>query len=525
MIDRLPTRRAFELAAALLIVSTTAASNASAQSPAAHDTASTAILIRGGTLVDGTGSAPRRADIRIKGDRILAVAPSLAPTAGERVIDATGLTVAPGFIDLHSHADRGIDRMPLAESQVRQGITTSIVGQDGGSELPVSSFFENIDQLHPAINFASMIGHGTVRAAVMGDDFHRAATPAEIATMQALVVRGMKDGAVGLSSGVEYDPGFFAKPSEIVALAKVIKPYGGVYSSHVRDEENEVFAAWREVVDLGRQAGVPVNVSHAKLASKKVWGRSAEALAMLDSAAKRGVQVSADWYPYTFWSSSIYVLIPDRNFENRHEGEVGLAEIGGAQNVMITNYRPDSTYNGHTVAEIAKMRGQDAVTTAIEMIRAAGPEIGIMATAMDERDLANFVANPRVMFSSDGSPVGAHPRAFGTFPRILGRYVREKQLLSLPEAIRKMTGATAKFLGFTDRGVVVPGKAADIVVFDAATIIDRGTMTNPSAAPVGVRYVMVNGQVVLDGGKMTGARPGRGLRRQGWKAPAAATHD
>jgi N-acyl-D-amino-acid deacylase len=479
------------------------------------------ILIRGGTLVDGTGAPARRADLRVQGDRIVAVAPSLEATANERVIDATGLTVSPGFIDLHSHADRGIERMPLAESQVRQGITTSIVGQDGSSALPVSDFLNDIDRLHPAINFASMVGHGTVRSAVLGEDYRRAATPAEIATMRALVERGMKDGAVGLSSGVEYDPGFFAKPSEIIALAKVIKPYDGVYSSHVRDEENGVLTAWQEVIALGRAAGVRVNVSHAKLASKPVWGKSPQALAMLDSAAKAGVQVSADWYPYTFWSSSMYVLIPDRNFEKRHEWEVGLDEIGGAQNVMVTSYAPDSTLEGHTVAEIAQMMGKDPVTTIIELMRAAGPNIGIMATAMDAADLARFVASPRVMFSSDGSPTGSHPRAFGTFPRILGTYVRDEQLLSLPEAIRKMTSATARFLGFTDRGVVAPGKVADIVLFDASTIADRGTMTNPSLAPVGVRYVLVNGAVVMDDGKMTGARPGRGLRRAGWRAPSS----
>lgn len=500
------------LAAALVV----AASSAAAQS-----SATASILIRGGTVIDGTGSAPRRADVRITGDRITAVAPSLTAANGERVIDATGLTVSPGFIDLHSHADRGIERMPLAESQVRQGITTSIVGQDGSSSLPVSDFLNDIDRLHPAINFATMIGHGTVRSAVMGGDYRRAATPAEIATMQALVERGMRDGAVGLSSGVEYDPGFFAKPSEIVALAKTIRPFGGVYSSHVRDEENDVLSAWREVIALGRAAGVPVNVSHAKLASKPVWGKSPQALAMLDSAARSGVKVSADWYPYDFWSSSMYVLIPDRNFENRHEWEVGLAEIGGAQNVMVTDYPPDSTVNGHTVAEIAERWGKDPVTVIIEMMRAAGPNIGIMATAMDDADLARFVASPRVMFSSDGSPTGSHPRAFGTFPRILGRYVREKKLLSLPEAIRKMTSATASFLGFTDRGVVAPGKVADIVVFDAATIADRGTKTDPRVSPVGVRYVIVNGSLVLDDGKMTGARPGRGLRRAGWKEPTA----
>jgi N-acyl-D-amino-acid deacylase len=262
---------------------------------------------------------------------------------------------------------------------------------------------------------------------------------------------------------------------------------------------------------------VPVNVSHAKLASKPVWGKSPEALKLLDDAAKSGVKVSADWYPYTFWSSSMYVLIPDRNFENRHEWEVGLDEIGGAQNVMVTGYRPDTTLEGHTVAEIAQMQGKDPVTVIIEMMRKAGPNIGIMATAMNEEDLARFVASPRVMFSSDGGLSGAHPRGYGSFPRILGVYVRDKQLLSLPEASRKMTSATANFLGLTDRGLVAPGKAADLVVFDPATIVDKGTKTHAAQSPVGIHYVLVNGQVVLDDGRMSGARPGRGLRRQNWK--------
>ena len=227
MTTRLHCARAGGVAAALLLL-TPAASACAAQASTTQAAAPASVLIRGGTLVDGSGGAPRRADVRVRGDRIIAVAPSLTAAAGERVIDATGLAVAPGFIDLHSHADRGIERMPMAESQVRQGITTSIVGQDGGSALPIADFFDDIDRLHPTINFATMIGHGTVRSAVMGGDFHRAATAAEIATMQALVDRGMKDGAVGLSSGVEYDPGFFARPSEIVALAKMIKPYGGV---------------------------------------------------------------------------------------------------------------------------------------------------------------------------------------------------------------------------------------------------------------------------------------------------------
>lgn len=503
---------------ALAALFTFAGMSLPAQSPAAS--AQGTILIRGGSLLDGTGSPARRADVRITGDRITAVAASLAPLAGERVIDATGLTVSPGFIDLHSHADRGVQTTPMAESQVRQGITTAVVGQDGGSALPIASFFEDIDRLHPGINYATMIGHGTVRSAVLGGDFHRAATPAEIVTMRALVDRGMRDGAVGLSSGVEYDPGFFAAPSEIVALARMIRPYGGVYASHVRDEENGVLDAWKEVIELGRATGVPVNVSHAKLASRPVWGKAPEALALLDAAARSGVKATADWYPYTFWSSSMYVLIPDRNFENRHEWEVGLDEIGGAQNVMVTGYRPDSTLNGKTVAEIATMMGKDPVTVIIEMLRVAGPNIGIMATAMDERDLAAFVASPRVMFSSDGGLSGAHPRGYGSFPRVLGVYVREKGLLTLPEAVRKMTSATAQFLGLTDRGTLAAGKAADVVIFDPATIADRGTKSNAAQSPVGIHYVVVNGQVVFEDGRMTGARPGRGIRRHNWKAYA-----
>ena len=496
------------------------ASVASAQNPAAAGGATT-ILIRGGSVIDGTGSVARRADVRVSSQTITAIAPTLAPLAGERVIDATGLTVSPGFIDLHSHADRGIDRMPAAESQVRQGITTAVVGQDGGSALPIASFMEETSRLRPSINFATMIGHGTVRAAVMGGDFRRAATMPEIATMQTLVDRGMKDGAVGLSSGIEYDPGFFAKPDELIALARMIKPYGGVYSSHVRDEENDVLNAWREVIALGRATGVPVNVSHVKLASKPVWGRALQSLALLDDAAKSGVKVSADWYPYTFWSSSMYVLIPTRHFEDRHQWEVGLDEIGGASNVLVTDYPPDSTLNGKTVAEIAALEQKDPVTVIIEMMRAAGPNIGIMATAMDEHDLELFAASPRVMFSSDGGLSGAHPRGYGSFPRVLGVYVREKGLLSLPEAIHKMTGQTAQLLGLTDRGTIAEGKAADLVIFDPATIVDRGTKTAAAQNPVGIRYVLVNGQVVLDDGKMSGARPGRGIRRHNWKEYAA----
>ena len=471
------------------------------------------LLIRNGILVDGSGGPERPLDVRIAGDLIAEVGASLTPRAGERVIDAAGRVVAPGFIDTHSHADRGRDEMPDAATQVRQGITTAIVGQDGGSDLPISEFLDGIDRLKPSINYATTVGHGTVRGLVMGADFKRAATPAEIETMKALVGRGMKDGALGLSSGLEYDPGFYAKPEELVELARVAASHGGYYTSHVRDEENEVFAAWSEAIDVGRKAGLPVLISHAKMASKPVWGKSAEALKLLEEANRGGVRVRADWYPYTYWQSSMYVLIPDRDFENRKKWEVGLEEIGGPQNVLVTGYRPNPAWQGKTVAEIAQAEGKDAVTTIIEMMRASGNSIGIIGTSMDEADLTRLAAHPLTFICSDGGLSGRHPRGYGAFPRVLATYVREQKALDLRRAINKMTAAPAAYLGVAGRGRIAPQQKADIVIFDAAAVQDRGTKSDPAQPPVGIHYVIVNGQVVLDDGKMTDARPGRAIRR------------
>ena len=479
----------------------------------AQTTAPPRLLIRNGIVIDGTGGPERRVDVRISGDEIAEVGATLTPRAGERVIDAAGLVVAPGFIDTHSHADRGIEGTPDAASQVRQGITTAVVGQDGGSGLPVSQFLDGIDRLKPAINFATTVGHGTVRQVVMGADFKRAAAAAEIDTMKVLVDRAMKDGALGLSSGLEYDPGFYAKPEELIELAKVASTHGGYYTSHVRDEENEVFAAWGEAIDVGRKAGLRVLISHAKLASKPVWGRAAEAVKLLEDANRSGVRVRADWYPYTYWQSSMYVLIPDRDFENRRQWQVGLDEIGGPENVLVTSYAPHPAWNGKTVAEIAESQGKDAVTAIIEMMRASGNSVGIIGTSMDDRDLTTLAAHPLTFICSDGTLSGRHPRGYGAFPRVLAMYVRDQKALALRAAINKMTGAPAAYLGLTGRGVVARGAKADVVIFDPATIQDRGTKTDPAQPPVGVRHVIVNGQIVLDDQTMTAARPGRAIRR------------
>ncbi|MBE3112325.1 MAG: D-aminoacylase, partial [Acidobacteria bacterium] len=463
---RIPLVLAFGLCSSLL-----AALAAQAPQPAPFSP----LLIRGGQVIDGTGTPAVRVDVRTSGDVIVEIGAGLQPREGDRVIDATGKVVAPGFIDIHTHVDRGITSDPGAESQLRQGLTTIVGGNCGGSELPVADFLESVDETHTALNIATLVGHGTVRGLVMGGDYRRPATPAEIETMKVLVDRAMRDGAVGLSSGLEYDPGRYAKPEEVVALASVVTRHGGYYASHVRDEEREVFSAWREAIDVGRKTGVPVEISHIKLAVKPMWGKAAEGLRILEDARREGIRVMADWYPYTYWHSSIYVVISDPNLENRSAWEEGLADIGGAESLLVTSYRPDPSLEFKTVAEIARMWRKDAVTTVVEMIRAAGPGIGVNGTSMDEADLATFLAHPQVLIGSDGSLGGSHTRSYNAFPRVLARYVREKHVIPLPEAIAKMTGRPAAQIGLTDRGVLAPGKKADLVVLDPAAIEDRGT--------------------------------------------------
>jgi N-acyl-D-amino-acid deacylase len=464
-----------------------------------------AVLIRGGTVFDGTGARGRRADVRIEGDRIVAVGRRLKPRPEDHVVDAKGLAVAPGFIDLHNHADRQIFEMPEAVTQVAQGITTVLVGVDGGGALPVADFLDRLERQPAALNVGTMVGHGAVRTRVMGDDYRRAARPDEVAAMTALVVRGMEDGAFGLSSGLEYDPGFYSSTDELVALAAAAGARGGFYASHIRNEADDVMKSLAEVVEIGRRARLPVHVSHIKLGSVAVWGRAEEALEILRAA--RELDVSADWYPYSFWSSTTYVLMPGgRDWENRVGWAKGLADVGGAGNVLITDFPPDASYGGRTLAEVAARQGRDPVDVLMDIVRRGNASI--LCTSMQEADLEAFLRDPLVMIGSDGGIKIAHPRGAGAYPRVLGRYVRERRVVPLEAAIHKMTGQPALRLGLRDRGLLAPRMKADLVVFDPARVIDRSTATEPQAPPEGIAHVFVNGQAVIEDGQPTRARPG-----------------
>ena len=452
-------------------------------------------LIDGGTLIDGTGKAGRKADIRIQGSRIIEIG-SLKPRKGEKVLNAEGMVVAPGFIDAHSHADFGIKDDPKALSQVTQGITTAVVGQDGIWEKPVKEYLAELKKTSQSINFVAFSGHGGLRAYIMGKDYKRKATAAEIKKMKALLEADMKGGAIGVSSGLEYDPGYYSDTNELIELAKVAAKYKGMYISHVRDEADKTFEAFQELADISKKAGLHAQISHIKLGSFAVWGKTAKVDAL---CKKHGL--TCDVYPYQFWQSGPSALTPSRDWEDKKIWVKAFSDVGGPQNVRLTNYSPDASWVGKTIAKIAEETGRDPVDIIQEIMRKTGDSearASVAVTAMSEGDLAHFIKSPWIMFSSDGAIGGSHPRGAGTFPRILGYFVREKKLISLPEAIRKMTSLPAATFKLKDRGQIKKGLLADIVVFDPKTIKDNATAENPTAISTGMKFVMIDGVLRYD---------------------------
>lgn len=470
------------------------------------------VLITNAIIVDGTGAPGRRGAVRITRGGIAAVG-ALEPAPGDRVIDAKGRTLAPGFIDTHSHHDRGLAEAPDALAVVSQGITTIVAGQDGSSFFPLARWDQRHTWQPPAVNVASYIGHGTLRRQVMQDDYKRKATAAEVSAMEQLARREMESGALGLSTGLEYDPGIYSDRGEVLSIAKVVADAGGRYISHVRSEDRKFFDAIEEVIAIGKATGMPVQVSHIKLAMKGLWGQTDKLLRMLDGARADGVRLTADIYPYTYWRSGMTVLFPERDFTSRAEAEFILRELVPPDGLLIVS--SDTTdHVGKTLARIAAQRKTDPATTMMALIaenKQQGP--GIVATAMDEKDVERLLQWPHANICSDGTMTGGHPRGFGAFPRVLGRYVRERGVLTLPEAIRKMTSLAAANVGIRNRGTIAPGHYADLVLFDPATVIDRATTTDAKAVSTGIQTVWVNGEIVFDKGSTTGARPGRVLQR------------
>lgn len=472
------------------------------------------IVILGATLIDGSGRAPiKDSVVVIRGDSVIAAGRrnQVKVPRDARVIDARGMVVAPGFIDAHNHSDRGFATDPSAASQVSQGITTVVIGQDGGSAFPIGEYLAGLDKNPIALNVLTFVGHATVRSRVMGEDTNRHATPAEVERMKQLVEQAMRDGAIGLSSGLEYETGKPASTDEIIALAHVASAFDGIYISHIRDEADKTFEALNEAIQIGREARLPVQISHIKLGSVAVWGRAGEAVALINRARSRGQDVTADCYPYDAWSSTIRVLIPSGRHDDPADVARGLADVGGPANITIVSCPAHPDYEFKNMEEISRREGITPVELYMKIVRDGGA--GVVCHSMKDSDISTFYRQPWVMVSSDGGIGSRHPRGAGTYPRVLGRYVRELRWLTLPEAIRKMTSLPAQRFKLKDRGLIRAGSKADLVVFDPKTVIDRATFQEPQLTAEGVQRVFVNGVEVWSDGKVTGERPGRALRR------------
>lgn len=510
------------------------------------------LVIRNGLVLDGTGGPAFEADIGIRGDTIAAVG-RIAAEQGGATLDAKGLALSPGFIDIHTHSDGGIFETPTAESRVYQGITTEVTGNCGSCEAPLlkaadtrpnwatmAEYLEALETLKPSLNHAALMGQGTLRREIAGRE-DRALTAAELATVLRLTEEGMADGAFGLSTGLEYIPGRYTPTDEIVAMARVVARYGGFYASHIRNEEATLLEAVDECFDIGRSSGVRVQLSHLKACGRPNWRKQRAALDLLEQARRAGLDAWADAYPYTAYSTTLTIFLDRWALEgNRDEMVARLkdpsqrarirkellprvaSDPGGYDLIVIASLgtAANQRFVGKSIAAAAAEWGIEAPDALLRFLEEERGGVSFIGHAMSPENVETVLAHPLVMFGSDGSSQGydehdsrPHPRSFGAAPRLLGHYARDRKLFDLPTAVKKMTGMPAQQIGLADRGRIARGKKADLVLFDPKTIADGATFDEPRKRPTGIPHVLVNGVFVVKDDAHTGARPGRALRR------------
>ena len=501
------------------------------------------IVIGNGKIVDGSGNPWYEADIGIKGDRIVHIG-DLKSYDATKFIDAEGFIVSPGFIDPHTHAIRGVFDVPNVESSLLQGVTTLTEGNDGTSPFPIDKHFQKIMDKKISPNWGVFVGHGTIRTKVVGSE-DREPTPDELDQMKNLVRQAMEQGALGLSTGLYYVPGSFASTEEVIELSKVASEHGGIYISHMREEASKIIDSVKETILIGEKGEIPVQITHHKVIGAKNWGLSVETLALVDEARRRGIDITVDQYPYTASQTYLKALVPQWAQEGGRKNLVKrlkdpeirklikdqvvqniLFDRGGGnpKNVFISINEWDPSMAGKNLADLAIEKGMDpspenAAEIVFEIIEGGGA--GAVFHAINSDDVDRIMRHPVTAIGSDG-PVGKfgvgspHPRQYGTFARVLGHYVRERGVLELEDAIRKMTSLTSQRLGIHDRGLIVEGYFADIAVFDADEIIDRATFEDPHQYATGMKFVLVNGEVVVEDGQHTGKRPGRIIYGSGY---------
>jgi N-acyl-D-amino-acid deacylase len=499
------------------------------------------LLLRSGTVIDGTGKKRYAADVAVQDGKIAAIG-KLNPEDARQVIDIQGLIIAPGFIDVHTHIEKHIFTLPTADNYLYDGVTTVVTGNCGFSKVNLKEFFEKIEEKGSSLNIASLIGHNDLRRVVMGDSA-RDPRPEELEKMREIVERAMQNGAAGLSTGLIYIPGTYTKTPEIVELAKIAAKYKGIYASHIRNEGDQVLEAINEALSVGREAKIPVEISHFKASGRQNFGRSREMVSLVEKSRKTGQDVLIDQYPYTASSTNLGAMIPswaladgdsavkirltDSLQKNKIKNEMidifRKRKVEHLTYAVVAQYDSNSTFNGKNLMQITEIRTQkpsqlnEEVETIFAMILKGGAQM--VYHSMDETDVERIMQYKNTMIASDGGvvPMGLgvpHPRAYGTNARVLQKYVRERKIIMLEEAIRKMTSLPARRFNFKNRGEIKVGNTADLVVFDEKTVAEKSTYDQPHAYTTGISFVIVNGVPVVENGKHNGLKPGKVLRNR-----------